>query len=454
MLIDPFGSKDETALYVSRPATEEALAELGAGLAESRLVGLVGPPGIGKSLLLKLMERRLARHAVCVRIEYNRFGAEELWNWVLHELDSRGLFSMERVGETAPRLEKLRGWLGQSGEEPELSPTETALLGQAQELRMRGWRLVLLIDDADALRLDVAERIAELVTRAQGSLAVALAFTSDGEIPDVCGPLGRSLAIVRYDAPLSPNEALTYLRERLDRAGASRELRACISEERIGDLMKRTGGMPRALHGEIALLHLRLSSVRTNDTPELGRPSYDEQEAVLGDPEQDIAPVEAAEVQSLPDLEGDEYGEVEVNSGRRERKGVRRAVTGLLFVSALGLGIWFGAAGYEERVGEVLPPVGNGKADTELSIATPSAPAVEPPVAAAAPARALSVISTNINATPWATIAIDGIEIGETPLGDIRLEEGVHTFKATMADGRVFTKVVRVSEENARIVFP
>jgi len=453
MLIDPFGSKDETAPYVSRPAAEEALPGPGRAPAESRLVGPVGPPGIGKSLLLKLMERRLARHAVCVRIEYNRFGSEELWSWVLHELDSRGLFSMERVGENAPRLEKLRGWLGQSPEEPDLSPTEVAMLAQAQELRMRGWRLVLLIDDADALRLDVAERIAELVTRAQGSLAVALAFTTEGELPDVCGPLGRALTIVRYDAPLSPSEALTYLRERLDRAGASRELRACISEERIADLMKRTSGMPRALHGEIALLHLRLSSVRTGDTQDLGRPSYNEPEPVLGEPEHDMTPLATPEVQTLPDLEGDEYGEVDDTRDRGGRRGLRRVVMGLSFATALGLGIWFGAAGYEERLA-ALPAVSSSADESCDAALEPAGQAASEPVAPAIPQRALPVISTNINATPWATIAIDGIEIGETPLGDIRLEEGVHTFKALMADGRVFTKTVRVTEENARIVFP
>ena len=58
--LDPFGDCVSPALYVMREATERALAELAdCGLEPARPVVLVGPPGIGKSLLLQLTRKNL-----------------------------------------------------------------------------------------------------------------------------------------------------------------------------------------------------------------------------------------------------------------------------------------------------------------------------------------------------------------------------------------------------------
>src|SRR5262245_41157997 len=55
-----FAPIPERAAYVARPATETALTSLAGALDRgSRVIALHGPPGIGKSLLLRLLADRL-----------------------------------------------------------------------------------------------------------------------------------------------------------------------------------------------------------------------------------------------------------------------------------------------------------------------------------------------------------------------------------------------------------
>jgi hypothetical protein len=64
-----------------------------------------------------------------------------------------------------------------------------------------------------------------------------------------------------------------------------------------------------------------------------------------------------------------------------------------------------------------------------------------------------NIVFVNVNATPWATISIDGVEVGETPLGEVPLEIGPHTFRAVMADGRVLEESRNIDRNSTRILF-
>ncbi|MCZ6784724.1 MAG: PEGA domain-containing protein, partial [Proteobacteria bacterium] len=70
--------------------------------------------------------------------------------------------------------------------------------------------------------------------------------------------------------------------------------------------------------------------------------------------------------------------------------------------------------------------------------------------AESAPPRVL----VSVNASPWATIEVDGRDVGLTPLADLPLEEGEHEFRAALPDGRVFVRTVRVTPLNRRVIFP
>ena len=62
-------------------------------------------------------------------------------------------------------------------------------------------------------------------------------------------------------------------------------------------------------------------------------------------------------------------------------------------------------------------------------------------------------IAVSINATPWATIEVDGRALGETPLAGVMLAPGRHVFRATMPDGRVREETIEVSRQQRAISF-
>jgi hypothetical protein len=88
-------------------------------------------------------------------------------------------------------------------------------------------------------------------------------------------------------------------------------------------------------------------------------------------------------------------------------------------------------------------PASAGPAQPEASNAPESAPApqVEPP------------IPVHINATPWATIEVDGVELGETPIARAPLTPGSHIFHARMPDGRVIERTVQINSETRYLTF-
>jgi hypothetical protein len=74
--------------------------------------------------------------------------------------------------------------------------------------------------------------------------------------------------------------------------------------------------------------------------------------------------------------------------------------------------------------------------------------AVEPPLA-----ETFGLLAVQINASPWATIEVDGINLGATPLANIPLLAGAHSFRARMPDGRVIERTVEIDAERRFISF-
>jgi hypothetical protein len=92
---------------------------------------------------------------------------------------------------------------------------------------------------------------------------------------------------------------------------------------------------------------------------------------------------------------------------------------------------------------EVVP-----EAVREVSPAPPASPPAFP--AAAQPEQRIDV---SINASPWASVEIDGEGVGETPLGGVPLSPGPHRFRLTFPDGSVKERVIEVDAEHRAIVF-
>jgi hypothetical protein len=80
-----------------------------------------------------------------------------------------------------------------------------------------------------------------------------------------------------------------------------------------------------------------------------------------------------------------------------------------------------------------------GRIDTTASQTSAAA------ASAAAPAP-LEWIDFKLNSDPWATIEVDGVRVGSTPI-TIRMTPGAHHFHARMADGRIAERSLMVSRQ-------
>ena len=87
--IDPFGDTVSPSLYVPRKATERALIELvECGTEPARPAVLLGPPGIGKSLLLRRAAQSIQEVGYRVFLAYPSLDTKGLCTWILDRLRS------------------------------------------------------------------------------------------------------------------------------------------------------------------------------------------------------------------------------------------------------------------------------------------------------------------------------------------------------------------------------
>jgi type II secretory pathway predicted ATPase ExeA len=219
--MDPFGVTCDPRAYVARPATEAALVTLAGALALGRRVcTLSGPPGLGKTLLLRVLEERLAGEADCIALPYAALGVDDLARWVL----------------------------GLLGHDPVASPDPVAfLVAHATDDAREGRPLVLLLDDASALPLDAARRCVELCAETEGALRLIVVPVDDGRAGRVIGALGEGVVHTRLTAPMSPEETRRYVTGRLDYGAADAVLRARFDDGLVAWLHRESGGNPRRL---------------------------------------------------------------------------------------------------------------------------------------------------------------------------------------------------------------
>jgi len=214
---DPFAPTADPARYVRRDACERALAELIRALGRSRgPVALTGPPGLGKTLLLRVLAERLRGCACPVHLPYPALAASDLCAWALKEL---------RIpGDGDP---------------------EAAVVAAARRARRP---IVLLVDEASLLPLATARRLAHLCAASRGALRVVAAASDAAGTSAVVAALGPELQEVRFHRPMSPSETACYVRERLARSGAAPALQAPFDPLAVARLHGESGGVPRRLH--------------------------------------------------------------------------------------------------------------------------------------------------------------------------------------------------------------
>ena len=470
-MIDPFQAAPDPALYVPRRASERAVTEFERGLFQTleAVVVLVGPPGIGKSVVLAEVARRLDGRCTCVTVEFAGLPLPELCKWVLRELEA-GESGGDANGPGSS-IDRLRNWMFR-GPTRERDP-EGALVQRALELERTGRPLVVLIDDADEMDGRTAASLAKLAGRAQGALFIGIASCDDRLLASA----GKRSVAVSLTDPMSHDETARYIGARLDRSGASRELRARLDRDCVARLHAYAQGNPRRVHGEISLIQIELESQRERALgrpvepppaaaaparpssappvpaalrsepqpalpPPLAEPVEIEASSLLPAPEP--IPREPAAPVSLPSEDGEPESERSSGGPR-----LLLLVGAVALVGALGwyLGTFLDA----ERASS------NDRAVASLASADEDAkPApIQPPAPAEVPAPSKAVwVTVNINAEPWANVWIDGREFGDTPLADVPLAMGEHRFRAVFEDGKILERTIDIDRERRFISFP
>jgi MSHA biogenesis protein MshM len=402
---DPFGLTPNTRAYVPRAATERALAELVAGVQTAEApIALLGPAGAGKTLLLHLLAERVAPALRSVYLPNPRLGPEEICTWIAASLGAP-------AGEEA--IPVFRAWL--------------------EHLRAKEQACLLLIDDVDAMPEETARWLGRLVAETRGALRLAMAALEGPATPRFLRAFGE-VRCIALDAAMSPDDTAEYVGWRLRQADVPDAVRARFDPSSIEALHHIAQGNPRRLHlaveafarsGNIAVLEDEIAAFAEPPTPAV--PPIPSVVAVhdAGEPT-DAAPPPA-------------------DDEPEEGAPPRRSLLGAVFVVATAL---LAVALLLDRD----PP--------EDALAAPArarpqlAPAADPTggaaPSAAPPADALAV---NVNASPWARVEIDGVDVGETPLAGIPLRPGPHAFRAELPDGRIVERTVEIDADHRHVAF-
>jgi type II secretory pathway predicted ATPase ExeA len=215
---DPFGTTANPAHYVPRPATDRALDELERHLrGGARCVALVGPPGLGKTLLLKVLGEQLADVFQVARLPYPALSGAELCAWVLAALGA-----------------------------PEAADPEGALLDLAFRSAAGGREILLLVDDASALPPGAARSLATLVDASGGAVRLALAALEDERLRSVLAAFGSGVAEVRLVEAMSAEETAALVRARIGWAMGERAAR--FHPDTLLRIHRAAEGVPRRVH--------------------------------------------------------------------------------------------------------------------------------------------------------------------------------------------------------------
>jgi len=239
--VDPFALTCNPGAYVARPACEAVLAELARLVSCGSITALSGPPGIGKTLMLRVLERRLAGRLRCVYVPYGALGFEELCQLAL-------------------------GLLGTRVASGSGASTELAVL--ARRGAASGEPLLLLLDDAGAIPLATLRSLVAFSRSLDGALRLLAVPVDEARSAQVLATLGAEVGHVRFAEPMSAAETERYVAGRLATQSASEPACERLTPERVRWLHRESAGIPRRLHQLVAWIQHR-DGLAPDTTPPL-----------------------------------------------------------------------------------------------------------------------------------------------------------------------------------------
>jgi len=214
-----FVSNDDPHRYLPRPATEDVLMELEQRIVDDAAIAtlLVGPAGIGKSMLLRVLAQRMRRTLRTVRLGAGDIDAPTLCAFVLDQL---------RMDAT---------------DDP-----EQAILLLAAEWSTKRSALVIVLDAAEQLPLATAGRLGALALTAGGGLRIVAAAPEPAtELACALGCAGDAVALRK---PMDQCETQAYLQAALAASCAPPEVRELFHGPTAVRIFQESQGIPAVIN--------------------------------------------------------------------------------------------------------------------------------------------------------------------------------------------------------------
>lgn len=216
---DCFAATADPARYVPRDDSEQARRKLERLVLEGRdPVALVGPSGLGKTLLLRVLARRLRRRFYPLYLPNPAMPLDELCTLAL------GLANQKASSHPERRLGSV-----------------------AKLLAARGRGLLLLVDDASAMPVDTTLGLASLAAGSEGALRLVLALGPAASTREIVACLGPQRRVVRLAERMTLGETGNYVRQRLARS-VSRDAARRVHPNTVMQLYRESRGIPRCVN--------------------------------------------------------------------------------------------------------------------------------------------------------------------------------------------------------------
>ncbi|HEY0745314.1 MAG TPA: FHA domain-containing protein [Steroidobacteraceae bacterium] len=218
----PFRLRPDTEFVYAGTEYARARIKLRSCLPESRVLLVLGNPGVGKTLLLDEALQTLEDDWTVCRIKQPQISSKELLEALILQVTSSG------------------------GAEGSGSGTYAELLVCIDAIGARKFTPLLIVDDAHLLPPTATVALAEILTRAPNMKIVLSGRSGMGlEQMAVRFLAGEQIRIIEL-APLSQSETRAYIDHRLSIAGSvNREL---LSADAYSMIYQHTGGAPRLIN--------------------------------------------------------------------------------------------------------------------------------------------------------------------------------------------------------------